>query len=675
MKKILKFALIAVLALGSHSCDDWMNVIPEGEPIIDDAFTNRANAERFLFTVYHYLPLFGDLGSVSFFAGDEFWSLNPGFGNYNTQLTQAITTGRYPRDISRGFQGTTAPFLNFWDGGGLGGPAARGGRPLWRGIRDAHIFLENIHLPLDLSHFDRMRWTAEATFLKAYYHFYLLKLYGAIPIMREPIDVGAPIEEVRVFRDPVSDVVEYIVELLDGILAMPIGLPLTIEDPINEAGRITKPIAAAVRAQVLLFYASPLMNGNPYFANIVDSRGVYLFPRTFDPDRWTRAAEAAREAIDIAHEAGHRLFHFVEPMLISETSRRQLSIRGAVTEQWMLNTELIWGETRRHLNGGRQGIEVVSTARPFIPALGGQVRGAPATGNGTLSSLSPTLDIAEMFHSSTGVPLDECLVWADDFENRFTITTIPDEGNNRYLLHIGERTAKLHLNREPRFYANLTFGRSLEAKAQTLVEGNPQETLWRYNLLAGTIGGNMGGESFSMTGYVTRTTSNIRANIAGTPGTMSSPGHHFPIIRLADLYLMYAEALNESLPAPNAEVWYYVDKVRARAGLNRVVDSWEQYSRFPHRPLTQDGMREIIRRERLIELSGEGKRFWDMRRWRIHRAEEIRGWNAAFGRTPEDFYQVMVHYVRPRQTVRDFLWPISTHALIRNPNLVQNPGW
>ncbi|MDR0333877.1 MAG: RagB/SusD family nutrient uptake outer membrane protein [Dysgonamonadaceae bacterium] len=669
MKKILKLALIAILALGSHSCNDWMNVAPEGEPTLDDAFQNRAQTERFLFTVYSYLPIHGDIGAPSFFAGDDHWILPTGMGNHGALMGSGMTSGVNPWNISRGFQGTAAPLLNYWDGG------SGAGRSLWQGIRDAHIFLENIHKPLDLNHFDRQRWIAETTFLKAYYHFYLMQLYGAIPIMEDPIPVGAPVEQVRVFRDPVSDVVEYIVRTIDR--AMP-DLPLIIDEPMTELGRITQPIAAAVKAQVLLFYASPLMNGNPDFAHVVDSRGVHLFPRE-DRARWERAAEAAREAIDLAHQAGFKLFRFQEMLNISETTRTQMSIRGSVTEWFANNTETIWPETRAGTApAGPQAIQSISTARPFDPnpqrnrVIGGVTTG----GNGTMSALAPTLEIAEMFHSSNGVPIGEDRgFWADNFEYRHTITTIPDEGNNRYLLRVGERTAMLHLNREPRFYANLTFSRSTQFQIWMLTDADPRSVLWHYNLMGGQVGGNANSESFSVTGYVNRTMTTYRSDITGTPGTLSGPRFHFPIIRLADLYLMYAEARNESLAAPDATVHHFVDEVRQRAGLNGVVESWAQHSIFPGRPLTQDGMRAIIRRERLIELSGEGKRFWDMRRWKEHRTEEVKGWNAIHGRNTDDFYQVVTLFVRPRQTVRDYLWPISTDAIIKNPNLVQNPGW
>lgn len=106
-----------------------------------------------------------------------------------------------------------------------------GGHNLWIGIRDCNIFLENIHKPLDLEDYERTRWIAEITFLKAYYHFYLMQLYGPIPIVDKNIEVNASIEEVRRYREPFDDCVNYVVGLLDNCMD---DLPLIIESPALE---------------------------------------------------------------------------------------------------------------------------------------------------------------------------------------------------------------------------------------------------------------------------------------------------------------------------------------------------------------------------------------------------------------------------------------------------------
>ena len=148
------------------------------------------------------------------------------------------------------------------------------------------------------------------------------------------------------------------------------------------------------------------------------------------------------------------------------------------------------------------------------------------------------------------------------------------------------------------------------------------------------------------------------------------------LLRLADLYLMYAECLNESKSAPDAEVYEYIDKVREHAGLEGVVESWEKYSRIPNKPKTKEGMREIIQRERDVELCFESKHFWDVRRWKKAVTEvtgPILAWNVDASKENE-YYQIIT-LANLKFTTKEYLWPIKTNTIRVNTNLVQNPYW
>jgi hypothetical protein len=87
-------------------------------------------------------------------------------------------------------------------------------------------------------------------------------------------------------------------------------------------------------------------------------------------------------------------------------------------------------------------------------------------------------------------------------------------------------------------------------------------------------------------------------------------------------------------------------------------------------------MREIIRQERMIELAFEGKRFWDIRRWKTAFEllnQPIKGWNI-MGATTEEYYNVVTIAV-PTFTTKEYLWPVMESELRTNKNLIQNPGW
>ena len=151
----------------------------------------------------------------------------------------------------------------------------------------------------------------------------------------------------------------------------------------------------------------------------------------------------------------------------------------------------------------------------------------------------------------------------------------------------------------------------------------------------------------------------------------------FPILRLADLYLLYAEALNE-YSGPTAECLSYIDQVRSRADLKGVRESWNEHSINPEKPTTKEGMRDIIRQERTIELAFEGQRFWDIRRWKLIQElnEQPMGWNAMTGENETDFYVVTPVAQRPIAfSAKDYLWPFSENEITVNNNLIQNYGW
>jgi hypothetical protein len=195
------------------------------------------------------------------------------------------------------------------------------------------------------------------------------------------------------------------------------------------------------------------------------------------------------------------------------------------------------------------------------------------------------------------------------------------------------------------------------------------------NNFSGQMQGVRHNNAHLMTGFFVKKLVSFRTSTTGT-----SPSFHrftIPNIRLADLYLLRAEAANEIQDVPNNEVWYWIDRVRERAGLAGVVESWANHSTVPGRPLAQEGMRDIIRRERMIELAFEGHRPFDLRRWKLasrYKNQLVQGWDFQ-GTTPEEYYRVSTLFSARNFSMRDYLWPLQQSTLVRNHNLVQNPGW
>jgi hypothetical protein len=159
----------------------------------------------------------------------------------------------------------------------------------------------------------------------------------------------------------------------------------------------------------------------------------------------------------------------------------------------------------------------------------------------------------------------------------------------------------------------------------------------------------------------------------------SMTSYPWPIMRMSDLYLLYAEAINEAEEGPDGpnsgELFFYIDEVRRRAGLQGVKKSWNDYANTP-KYNNLAGMRQIIQQERMIELVLEGHRFWDMRRWKIapdlYRTP-MEGWNMR-GEDASTYYVPMTLFHRDFSN-RDYFWPIANSDITNNRELVQNIGW
>ena len=642
-----KYFVVFMMILFSACEKDFLNVVPDNIATIDLAFNNRATAERFLSTCYTYIPEHAHIEqNFSLLAGDEIWyyAENDFYMNNETSFR-----------LAKGMQNGTSPYLNYWEGG-RGAPHS-----LYVALRDCNIFLENLVSVPGLEEEERQRWLAEVKVLKAFYHFWLLRMYGPIPTIKTNIYVGASAEEAQVPRESVDDVVEYIVGLLDEVIESE-ALPGIINYIYTEQGRMTLPIAKALKAKILVLAASPIFNGNIDFNELVDANGNHLVSQTYDPNKWILARDALLEAITTAESNGHMLYQFTDQLPINgdidETIIQELSHRAGITDPF--NNEIVWA---------------------FEPAWTGDLQqwsqprwtaDHQALFNYTKKSHAPTLNMVETFYTNNGVPIDEDISW--DYANRYDVTeTAENDQYHTYYIENEYSTAKLHLFREPRFYSTIGF----DGGKWFSLETTNIEELPYLNAKAGAPSGKNGFEIYSITGYFAKKLVHYE-NIISLQGS-TIKGYSFPIIRMADLYLNYAEALNETKDSPDAEVYEYIQRVRHRAGLDigsDLVSTWTQYSSNPGKPTTKEGMRDIIRQERMIELALEGHRYWDIRRWKLagdYFSRPIRGWNI-YRSDVEGFYEIENIFYR-NFLVKDYLWPISQNELLRNPNLVQNPGW
>jgi hypothetical protein len=650
MKNFL-YLLLLFLGLGLFSCD-YLDVVPDNIPTIEHAFRNRTEAQNYKYGCFSFMPDVGNMAvDPAMLGGDEIWVLQTAFG-------ASVTL----RGIIAGEQGTVNPLANYW--ASQRNSQTNIAKPLWTGISDCNIFLENIDEPFDLKDYERDKWIGEVKFLKAYLHYWLFRQYGPIPLIRENDAIDGDAEVVQQYRDPVDSCVNYIASLLDEAATL---LPLTVEEPTSEQGLPDRCIALALKAELLTLAASPLFNCNEDYVDYRDNRGIQLFPqdKSQEKAKWERAATALKAAIDVAREAGYDLYDFQTAYpagaLLSDETKLAMQVRGAATEVW--NREIIWGNSRINNNSNLQ-----IMCSPYYTS---------AHTSATLHrNYAPPLQVVEQFYTDNGLPIEDDAEW----EGKDVWQLRTAEADHKQYIRQGYQTIQLHFNREPRFYGAIGFDGGTVFGNSRITQDNSTNTnyMWITEMKRGQLNGWLITERSSLTGYTAKKMVHYRSSIGDNSTGLTPINYAFPIIRLGDLYLLYSEALNEIKEAPDAQVYEHIDLVRARTGLEGVVKTWNDHAvaNKKNKPLSKDGMRDIIRRERLNELAFEGARFWDLRRWKL--AEEyinrpIRGLNV-MGESAADFYVETAVY-QPRFEKKDYFFPVRTQTLIYNQNLLQSPGW
>ena len=251
-----------------------------------------------------------------------------------------------------------------------------------------------------------------------------------------------------------------------------------------------------------------------------------------------------------------------------------------------------------------------------------------------------------------------------------------------------ENVSLQYANREPRFYASVAYnGVTWWLTNATQSSDRGPYRSWYYR---GETEGMSNSLNWLQTGiglmkYVRPTDTNDDKNINGEFSHISKKAD--PLIRYADILLMYAEALNELDGSYQIETWDNsgthsisrnedelkkgVQPVRIRAGIPDFTP--EEYG-------NKELFRKKIKRERQIELMAEGQRYFDLRRWKDAKDEEslpMYGCNVFMTKGERDlFYKpVPVSDVLTCFAEKTYFWPIDRSELEKNVRLTQNPGW
>jgi hypothetical protein len=283
--------------------------------------------------------------------------------------------------------------------------------------------------------------------------------------------------------------------------------------------------------------------------------------------------------------------------------------------------------------------------------------------------------MVELFYTKNGLPIDKDEEYG--YSERYELINLPKNfDGNMYADRPNDQTIKLHLNREPRFYSWIGFANgNYEISRYNAVDlaFNKAYVPGGLKMVAGGAHGWKTGQTthFSVTGYLNKKFTH--------PGlTTKLIQYPFPVFRLAELYLNYAEALIETgNPANYSIARNYIDKVRVRAGIPIIEESLEHAtSDWKGKKDDQEVLRQIVRQERQIEFYLENQRFWDLRRWKKAEAlnEHFKGWNIAGTSIIEFFKEPQNNPFLTNSFSREhYLMPVPLSEIERMPQLIQNP--
>lgn len=414
---------------------------------------------------------------------------------------------------------------------------------IWSSIRNAWLTVANIDRVPDMDQAEKERLKAEAKVVVAVYYTHMLRHYGGMPIVDKAI---SPTEEMPA-RATLQQTVDFIVRILDEAIncpEFPWYLPAT--EMANWDGRMTKAGAMGLKARLLLFVASPLFNNDrPYFEGPASDALMTWFGN-YDHERWKKAVDACEAFFKAVESNG--FYKLVEKEDVKEGQYRY-AFRSAYFDRGTTET-LISVHRSNYFKANQQ------------PFLNQAIR---------WGAYCPTKEYFDMFQTADGEDFD----WKN-----------PEHAKNPFI------------NRDPRLSETFVLdGDIFVGRKAALTKEKPDD---KVNYPAGRDwgAGQMTAKSL---------TTGLACRKWGLDRGGEYNGHiiQWPHLRIAELYLSYAEALNEYHRGPNDLAYQYVDKLRARVGMKGLK-----------RGLSQEQFREAILRERACEFGFEEVRFFDLIRWK-----------------------------------------------------------
>ena len=622
------------LALGcslamTTSCTDYLDKSPESDVSAEDAFKNFKNFQGFTEELYLCIPDFSK----------SYWTTSWNWGEDDIQAVGINYHMSYKIDQGdfwgwqQEYDGWGASFMD--QGSSFLNPSDaannyRFSRGLWKaawyGIRKANLGLENMDLMTVATQEEKNTVKGQLLFFRGWLHFQLMQYFGGLPYIDHTV---APDQPMTLPRETCQACAEKAAkDFREAAELLPIDWDKSSvgRNTLGKNGfRINKITALAYEGKSLLWAASPLVKNCDDKMNVNGNASTY----DYDTNYAQQAAEALGELLALVEsgQTQYKLVDFANYSDLFYTWNKNMLPPGS-TENILRDIPAdAW-------HNSQFGV---------VNEFGGQI----LTKGQAFSQ--PTANYVNYYGMANGLPLD-------DPESGFDPT------------HPWK-------NRDPRFYHDIVYD------GVKVVEGTIEPDANRYaNLYTG--GTYRDDINESRTGYLLYKFIPMIANQYDMGNTYNKLYIDVPYLRLADCYLMYAEACAAvggatasakcSLTALDA-----VNKIRERAGVADVAAKFTG---------SKDKFMDEVRRERAVELAFEGHRFNDLRRWllldkapyNIKTSQEFVRAGKFDPKNPQDtevsgFKEKTI--LTRNFTSKHWWMPLKKKDTSIYPEMFQNPGW
>lgn len=613
MKKYIKTLLLVVsVSVVSLSCEEYLDVSPElgisEDEVFTDYFSTRGALDRATRLIHNYV------------YNDTDWSGEVGCMSDEMQISKTqfpvhyvINTGNWMDSNFRDLGGMSYANVNQeFNGNDI---PAEPVEKAFIAIRAVNNVLTNIdklvEFPTELGYTPQElkdQIVGQAHFLRAFHYFNIVKRYGGFPIMDEVFDPSANFD---VPRPTWIEGADWMVEDLDKAISL-----LPVKWNSQNLGRVTKTSARALKAMVLLYASSPLMNPdlNPYGST----------SKTYNVAYAEKAAVAAAEAINGYSAGGYEMFSMEE---YTENWRSRTS---GFPKEAILQAPLSQGTDPNGSGRAGQGW--------FLPQFAG----------GWLAENQPTQNAVDWFETIDGY----------DVNDPEAISSGSFDPSDPYS------------NRDPRLRASVSVhGDDLypglpnpnPGKARTL-DALPNGWHYKYE----------NSRNKFWAGYYSK-----KHKWPGCNKWHRARGwfRMFPHIRVPQLYLDFAEAANEAygpngaVPGASLTAVEAINIVRARANMPPVLAKYTT---------DKETFKQRIYNERAVELYHEQHRWFDIRRWKIAKEVFAKGiWQADIKEINGEVVYDKKPMDGALRVFEDkhYWYPFPTQVMNIMTQFEQNPGW